>query len=154
MEQSSRAHELKMASSWAERISVYAPSTALKVGEDGMQHWYGWQPGVLFPVRRGDLALPTSYGGLTTNKAHFVVVPADLVYARRQHYLRSLAERMGMKEPVQRDAYCEEAVQEILADPSPRSHPAFEADAFARRVCYWVALLSYRWEPQTADWRW
>ena len=153
-ENSSLAHGPKMASSLAERIYVYSPTTALKEVEDGMRQWYNWQPGVLFPYRIWDISAPAYYGGLTMNKAHFVFVPVDLVHARRQDYLRYLARCMGMEDPAQLDAYCEEVVREVAEDPSPRPHPAFEADALARQVAYWAGLLSYRQEPQTADWRW
>lgn len=142
-------------SSLAEHIYVYSPATALDQVEDDMRQWYNWQPGVLFPYKRiVDPSVPTYYGGLTTNKAHFVLVPVDLIHARRRNYLRYLAKCMGMQDPAQCDAYCEEAMREIVENPSPRSHPAFEADALARQVAYWAGLLSYRQEPQTAGWCW
>lgn len=153
-ENSHLARESQMASALAERIYVYSPSTALREVEDGMRQWYYWQPGVLFPYRIWDLSAPTYYGGLAKNQTIFVLVPTDLVHARRRHYLRYLAWCTGMKEQAQVDAYCDEAVQEILEDPSPRPHPAFEADALARQVAYWLGLLSQRTEPQTTDWRW
>jgi hypothetical protein len=146
--------EPKTARSLAERISVYSPATALGRIEDNLRKWYYWQPGVLFPYQIWDMASPVSYGGLTRNQALFVLVPTDLVHARRRAYLHHCARRMGIREQARMDAYCEEAIREIIEDPSPRSHPAFEADALARQVASWLEFLAYRAIPQTADWRW
>jgi hypothetical protein len=146
--------EPKTARSLAERIAVYSPTTALSQVEDRLRKWYSWQPGVLFPYRMWDIAPPIYYGGLTRNQALFVLVPTDLISARRRAYLCHFAACMGIQEQAQRDAYCEEALREVIEDPSPRSHPAFEADALARQVASWLGLLAYRAVPQTADWRW
>ncbi len=146
--------EPKTAGVWAEQIAVSSPATALSQVEDGLRTWYSWQPGVLFPYRMWDIAPPVDYGGLTSNQTLFVLVPLALVHARRREYGRSFARRMGMREQAQLEAYCDEAVREVIEDPSPRSHPAFEADALARRVASWFGLLASRQIPHTADWRW
>ena len=152
-ENSYPAMQRKIAQSLAEYIYVSSPSTALSQVEERVQKWYYWQPGTLFPYR--EQHTPSAYyGGLTTNQALFVLVPGELVDARRRSSLQYLARCMGMRDQAQLEAYCEEAVREVLADPSPRPHPAFEADALARQVAYWVALLAYREVPQTDDWRW
>ncbi len=124
--------EPKTASVWAEQLAVYSPATALSQVEDRLRTWYSWQPGMLFPYRMWDIAPPLYYGGLTSNQALFVLVPLALVHARRRAYLRSFARRMGLREQAQLEAYCDEAVRDVIEDPSPRSHPAFEADALAR----------------------
>jgi hypothetical protein len=146
--------EPKTTRSWAGRIAVYSPATALDRIEDNLRKWYYWQPGVLFPSQSWDMASSVYYGGLTRNQALFVLVPTDLVHARRRAYLHHVARRMGIHEQARIDAYCEEAIREIIEDPSPRSHPALEADALARQVASWVELLASREIPQTADWRW
>lgn len=154
--QYSSVHNITQESLLASRIRICSPATALHQLDASPFHWFYWQAGVLFPY--GSLADPMLvhyYGGLTRDHSLFVCVPTDLVLARRQHYLLYIARcALGTDDQEQLTAYCEQAEREIAEDITPREHPAFEADALARQVAYWLGLLSYRQEPQTADWRW
>ena len=142
----------------ATRIRTCSPAAALNRLNLPHRHWYTWQAGVLFPYeyRSFDGSTPIHYhGGLTQNHAFFVLVPSELVFAHRRHYLLSFAQsHLGTTNQEQLAAYCEQAEKEIAKDMTPRPHPAFQADALARQVMYWLGLLAYRREPRTIDWRW
>src|SRR5579883_627471 len=139
-------------------VRTCSPATALNQLNSPYQHWYSWQPGVLFPSGSTsfDGSTPRNHhGGLTRNQALFVLVPSELVFARRRYYLLSFAQsHLGTNNQEQLATYCEQMEKEIVEDMNPRPHPAFHADALARQVSYWLKLLAYRREPQIGDWRW
>lgn len=141
-------------------VRTCSPATALARQDLDLPyyHWYSWQPGVLFPYGYAwlDGSIPRDYyGGLTRNQALFVLVPSELVFARRWHYLLSFAQsHLDTNNQEQLLAYCEQMEKEIVEDMNPRPHPAFQADALARQVSYWLKLLAYRRELQTVDWYW
>lgn len=139
-------------------IRTCSPATALNRLNSPYQHWCSWQPGVLFPYGyiSFDGSTPRNYhGGLTRNQALFVLVPSELVFARRRSHLLSFAQsHLGTNNQEQLAAYCEQMEKEIVEDMNPRPHPAFHADALTRQVAYWLKLLAYRRESQTVDWSW
>lgn len=142
----------------ASRILICSPHTALqRVSEDYMRQWIRWQPGVLF--RYGCLGLPGSLevylGGLTVRHTLFVLVPESLYEQRRRTMLLQIAsERLQTQDYTVLCAYCDRAEQESAESYNLPDHPAWDAEARARQVGYWMALLSHRKELQTPDWRW
>lgn len=138
----------------ANRIHIWTAEKAFRyLNSDYMRQWYLWHTGVLFPY--GFFQKEHYWGGLT--KELFILVPADLVEQRRRFLLRQLIRKGLGKVEVEEDvleACCRRAEQEILEDYNPRPHPAFEADAQARQVSYWMNLLLRRKIEHSWDWHW
>jgi hypothetical protein len=144
---------------FASRIRVYSPHTALqRVAADYMRQWIRWQPGVLF--RYGCLGLQAEdreiyLGGLTARQNLFILVPESLYEQRRRAELLQIAsELLQTQDHTILSAYCDLAEQECAETLTMVDHPAWNAEARARQVSSWVALLKYRKEVQTPDWRW
>lgn len=140
----------------AARILVCSPQSGLqRIATDWMRQWYRWQPGVLF--RYGRLDLPgkgaeTYLGGLTARKDLFVLVPEDLYEQRRRALLLQLArERLRLEDDATLYAYCDLAEQ---TSHDGSNQPAWDAEARARQVSYWLKLLAHRREVLLSDWRW
>src|SRR5258708_7284477 len=143
---------------FASRILVYSVKAALiRVAEDYMRQWIRWQPGVLF--RYGCLGLQAEerevyLGGLTTRQTLFVLVPESLYERRRRAELLQIAGKLlQTQDQTILCAYCDLVEQETTETPSVTDHPAWDAEARAPQVSYWVALLKRRKEEQTRDGR-
>jgi hypothetical protein len=146
---------------FASRIRVYSPHTALqRVAADYMRKWLCWQPGVLF--RYGSLGFLAGerevyLGGLTARKNLFILVPESLYEQRRRAVLLQIArESLQTEDKTILCAYCDlaEAEQDSAENGHLADHPAWNAEARARQISYWTALLSHRKVVQTPDWRW
>jgi hypothetical protein len=143
----------------ASQILVYSPQTALqRIAAEYMREWMRWQPGALF--RYGCLGLHPEnrevyLGGLTTQQTLFLLVPERLYEQRRRAELMQIArEILQTQDQSALLAYCLLAEQEYTETRHLQDHPAWNAEARARQVSYWVGLLKYREEKQTSDWRW
>jgi hypothetical protein len=142
---------------FAARIHIHAPSRLYKLiaaTDNETSYLNIWQPGVLHPFGQlpdPDTGVSESYlGGLARERTLFVLVPLSLISARRAAWLEYLAREemthLGLPtdDPARVQIYCELAWQEILQNPNPRPHIVYEADAQARQVPAWLALLKYR----------
>ena len=143
----------------AAQILVYSPHTALqRIAADYMREWVRWQPGALF--RYGCLGLHPEdrevyLGGLTTQHTLFLLVPERLYEQRRRAELMQIArEILQTQDQSTLLAYCLLAEQDYTETRHLHDHPAWNAEARARQVSYWVGLLKYREEIQIPDWRW
>ncbi|HEU5374887.1 MAG TPA: hypothetical protein VFV38_05580 [Ktedonobacteraceae bacterium] len=145
----------------ASRILIYSPNTAFQqLAQDYMRKCICWQSGVLF--RYGYLGLQASerevyLGGFTVNRHLFLLVPQSLYIQRFRTVLFEVArERLQIQDPTLLRAYCDLAVAEKGNGKNRNGidHPAWDAEARARQISYWVALLARRKETQTPDWRW
>lgn len=143
----------------AAQILVYSPHTALqRITADYMREWMRWQPGALFQygcLGLRDEAREVYLGGLTTQQTLFLLVPERLYEQRRRAELMQIAsEILQTQDQSALLAYCLLAEQEYTETRHLHDHPAWNAEARARQVSYWVGLLKYREAKQTPDWRW
>lgn len=142
----------------ASRLLVCSPQTALqRLSTDYMRQWIRWQPGVLFRYGclQGSGSQETYLGGLTMCQNLFLLVPESLYEQRRRIVLLHMVSAyLHTQDDTVLCAYGDLVEQRSAEGYHLSDHLAWDAEAQARQVSSWLALLAHRKEEQTPDWRW
>lgn len=114
-----------------------------RVADEGMRQWFDWQPGVLYPYGHLESEGPFYFGGLARDQDRFVLVKASVYNSYRRRILCELIQNtLGDVNASVVEARVDQAEREFAEDYSPRPHPAFDADARARQVEYWLSQIA------------
>ena len=145
-------------SSYTSRIRVCTADTALNHAVQERfynYHFYYFQAGFLLPHRIIRERAEACYGGLNQEKTLFVLVPVELVQRRKRECLLQIThEYLDTDNQERLIAYCERAEQEMSTESSHHSHPAFQAEAQACQVNFWLGLLKQQQILPSSEWIW